>query len=161
MWLDGGGVYVDANLRGGGEFGESWHQQGALTHKQNVFDDFIAAAEYLIARNTRTADHLAIMGGSNGGLLMGAALTQRPGVVSRRGISVGIYDMLRVELDPNGLFNTTEYGSVKDADQFKALYSYSPSAGWPTPAPTRSCTYLASGSSLPRPRSSASSGAPR
>ena len=126
LWLDGGGVYVDANLRGGGEFGEDWHQQGALTHKQNVFDDFLAAAEQLIAEKYTDRNHLAIMGGSNGGLLMGAALTQRPelfrAVVSR----VGIYDMLRVELDPNGLFNTTEYGSVKDPEQFKALYAYSP-----------------------------------
>jgi prolyl oligopeptidase len=126
LWLDGGGIYVIANLRGGGEFGESWHQQGALTHKQNVFDDFIAAAEYLIAHHYTDRDHLAIIGGSNGGLLMGAAFTQRPelfrAVVSR----VGIYDMLRVELDPNGLFNTTEFGSVKDPGQFKALYAYSP-----------------------------------
>jgi prolyl oligopeptidase len=126
LWLDGGGIYVIANLRGGGEFGESWHQQGALTHKQNVFDDFLAAAEYLIAHHYTDRDHLAIIGGSNGGLLMGAALTQRPelfrAVVSR----VGIYDMLRVELDPNGLFNTTEFGSVKDPGQFKALYAYSP-----------------------------------
>ena len=126
LWLDGGGVFVIANLRGGGEFGETWHQQGALTHKQNVFDDFIAVAEYLVAHHYTDREHLAIIGGSNGGLLMGAALTQRPelyrAVVSR----VGIYDMLRVELDPNGLFNTTEFGSVKDAEQFKALYGYSP-----------------------------------
>ncbi len=113
-------------MRGGGEFGETWHSQGALTHKQNVFDDFIAVAEYLIAHHYTDREHLAIIGGSNGGLLMGAVLTQRPelfrAVVSR----VGVYDMLRVELDPNGLFNTTEFGSVKDAEQFKALYSYSP-----------------------------------
>ncbi len=126
LWLDGGGIYVIANLRGGGEFGEAWHQQGALTHKQNVFDDFIAAAEYLIAHHYTNRDHLAIIGGSNGGLLMGAAFTQHPelfrAVVSR----VGIYDMLRVERDPNGLFNTTEFGSVKDPELFKALYAYSP-----------------------------------
>ena len=126
LWLDGGGVFVIANLRGGGEFGESWHEQGALTHKQNVFDDFIAAAEYLIAHHYTDHEHLAIIGGSNGGLLMGAAFTQHPelfrAVVSR----VGIYDMLRVELDPNGLFNTTEYGSVHDPQQFEALYAYSP-----------------------------------
>lgn len=78
LWLDGGGIFVIANLRGGGEFGESWHQQGALTHKQNVFDDFIAAAEHLIARRYTSPEHLAIIGGSNGGLLMGAAFTQRP-----------------------------------------------------------------------------------
>jgi prolyl oligopeptidase len=126
LWLNGGGVYVDANLRGGGEFGESWHQQGALTHKQNVFDDFIATAEHLIAEKYTDRNHLAIMGGSNGGLLMGAALTQRPELFRAVVSSVGIYDMLRVELDPNGLFNTTEYGSVKDPSQFKALYAYSP-----------------------------------
>jgi len=126
LWLDGGGVFVIANLRGGGEFGETWHSQGALTHKQNVFDDFIAVAEYLVAHHYTDREHLAIIGGSNGGLLMGAVLTQRPelyrAVVSR----VGVYDMLRAELDPNGLFNTTEFGSVKDAEQFKALYAYSP-----------------------------------
>jgi prolyl oligopeptidase len=126
LWLDGGGIYVIANLRGGGEFGETWHAQGALTHKQNVFDDFLASAQYLIAHHYTDRDRLAIIGGSNGGLLMGAAFTQHPelfrAVVSR----VGIYDMLRVELDPNGLFNTTEFGSVKDLSQFNALYAYSP-----------------------------------
>ncbi len=126
LWLDGGGIFVIANLRGGGEFGESWHEQGALTHKQNVFDDFIAAAEHLIARRYTSPDHLAIIGGSNGGLLMGAAFTQRPELFHAVVSQVGIYDMLRVELDPNGLFNTTEYGSVKDPQQFKALYAYSP-----------------------------------
>jgi prolyl oligopeptidase len=126
LWLDAGGVFVIANLRGGGEYGEEWHRQGALTHKQNVFDDFAASARYLIAHKYTSEEHLAIMGGSNGGLLMGAALTQHPelfrAVVSR----VGIYDMLRVELDPNGAFNTTEFGTVKDPDQFRALYAYSP-----------------------------------
>jgi len=126
LWLDAGGIFVIANLRGGGEFGEQWHQAGDLVRKQNVFDDFIASAQYLIAQKYTTPQRLAIIGGSNGGLLMGAVLTQRPdlfrAVVSR----VGIYDMLRVELDPNGAFNTTEYGSVKDPEQFKALYAYSP-----------------------------------
>jgi prolyl oligopeptidase len=126
LWLDGGGVFVDANLRGGGEFGEDWHAQGALTRKQNVFDDFLAAAEHLIAEKYTDRSHLAILGGSNGGLLMGAALTQRPELFRAVVSQVGIYDMLRVELDPNGLFNTTEYGSVKDPEQFKALYAYSP-----------------------------------
>jgi prolyl oligopeptidase len=126
LWLDGGGVFVDGNLRGGGEFGEDWHAQGALTRKQNVFDDFLAAAEHLIAEKYTDSSHLAILGGSNGGLLMGAALTQRPELFRAVVSLVGIYDMLRVELDPNGLFNTTEYGSVKDAEQFKALYAYSP-----------------------------------
>jgi prolyl oligopeptidase len=126
LWLDAGGVYVVANLRGGGEFGEAWHQAGNLTHKQNVFDDFTAAAQYLIAERYTEPRRLAITGGSNGGLLMGACLTQHPelygAVVSR----VGIYDMLRVELDPNGSFNTTEFGSVRNPEQFRALYAYSP-----------------------------------
>ena len=126
LWLDAGGVYVTANLRGGGEFGEDWHRQGALTHKQNVFDDFIAAGEYLISHRYTDHDHLAIIGGSNGGLLMGAVLTQRPDLIRAVVSEVGIYDMLRVELDPNGLFNTTEFGSVTDPEQFKALYAYSP-----------------------------------
>ena len=126
LWLDGGGIFVIANLRGGGEFGERWHEQGALIHKQNVFDDFIAAAEYLIAHHYTDREHLAILGGSNGGLLMGAAFTQRPELFRAVVSLVGIYDMLRVELDPNGLFNTTEFGSVKDLNQFNALYAYSP-----------------------------------
>jgi prolyl oligopeptidase len=126
MWLDQGGVYVIANLRGGGEYGEEWHQAGNLTRKQNVFDDFIACAEHLIQRKYTSPPHLAIIGGSNGGLLMGAALTQRPDLFRAVVSYVGIYDMLRAELDPNGVFNITEYGSVKDPEQFKALYAYSP-----------------------------------
>ncbi len=126
VWFDAGGVYVIANLRGGGEYGEVWHKAGNLTNKQHVFDDFIAAAEHLIKRGYTNPSKLAAMGASNGGLLMGAALTQRPdlfrAVVSR----VGIYDMLRVELDPNGAFNTTEFGTVRDRAQFDALYAYSP-----------------------------------
>jgi prolyl oligopeptidase len=126
LWLDGGGVFVIANLRGGGEFGEAWHQAGALTRKQNVFDDFIAAAQYLIANHYTAPSRLAILGGSNGGLLMGAALTQQPELFRAVVSLVGIYDMLRVELDPNGAFNITEFGSVKDPQQFKAMYAYSP-----------------------------------
>jgi prolyl oligopeptidase len=125
-WLDRGGVYVIANLRGGGEYGEEWHQQGRLTKKQNVFDDFIACAEHLIERKYTSPAHLAILGGSNGGLLMGAAFVQRPDLFRAVVSYVGIYDMLRVELDPNGAFNVTEFGTVKDPDQFKALYAYSP-----------------------------------
>ena len=126
MWLDQGGVYVDANLRGGAEYGEEWHSAGNLTHKQNVFDDFLACAQYLIDQKYTSPSHLAILGGSNGGLLMGAAFTQRPDLFRAVVSYVGIYDMLRVELDPNGAFNVTEFGSVKDPDQFKALYAYSP-----------------------------------
>jgi prolyl oligopeptidase len=125
-WLDRGGVYVIANLRGGGEYGDAWHLAGNLTRKQNVFDDFIASAEYLISHGYTNPQSLGILGGSNGGLLMGAALTQRPELFRAVGSAVGFYDMLRVELDPNGAFNTTEFGSVQDEAQFKALYAYSP-----------------------------------
>ena len=126
LWLDQGGILVDTNLRGGAEYGEEWHTAGALTHKQNVFDDFLACAQYLIDQKYTSPEHLAIIGGSNGGLLMGAALTQRPDLFRAVVSFVGIYDMLRVELDPNGAFNVTEFGTVKDPDQFKALYAYSP-----------------------------------
>ena len=126
LWFDRGGVYVVANVRGGGEFGEEWHKAGNLTKKQNVFDDFAAAAEYLIKENYTRPGKLAIQGGSNGGLLMGAMITQHPDLFRAVVSSVGIYDMLRVELAPNGAFNVTEFGTVKDADQFKALFAYSP-----------------------------------
>ena len=125
-WLDQGGVYAIANLRGGAEYGEEWHQEGRLTRKQNVFDDFITCAQHLIEAKYTSPTHLAIIGGSNGGLLMGAAFTQRPDLFRAVVSYVGIYDMLRVELDPNGAFNVTEFGTVKDPDQFKALYAYSP-----------------------------------
>jgi prolyl oligopeptidase len=125
-WLDQGGVYALANLRGGGEYGEEWHKAGNLTRKQNVFDDFIACAQFLVANKYTSPAHLAILGGSNGGLLMGAALTQRPDLFRAVVSEVGIYDMLRVELDPNGAFNVTEFGTVKDPGQFLALYAYSP-----------------------------------
>ena len=126
LWLDQGGVYVDVNLRGGAEYGEEWHKAGNLTHKQNVFDDFLASAQYLIDQKYTSPAHLAILGGSNGGLLMGAAFTQRPDLFRAVVSYVGIYDMLRVELDPNGAFNVTEFGTAKDPNQFKALYDYSP-----------------------------------
>lgn len=125
-WLDGGGVYAIAIIRGGGEFGEAWHLAGNLTRKQNVFDDFAAAARHLIERRYTTSARLAIFGASNGGLLMGATLTQHPELIRAVVSRVGIYDMLRVELGANGEFNTTEFGSVKNAAQFKALYAYSP-----------------------------------
>ena len=126
LWFDRGGVYVVANIRGGGELGEDWHKAGNLTKKQNVFDDFAAAAEYLIKGNYTRPEKLAIQGGSNGGLLMGVMITQHPDLFRAVVSSVGIYDMLRVELAPNGAFNVTEFGTVKDPDQFKALYAYSP-----------------------------------
>jgi len=126
LWFDRGGVYVVANIRGGGEFGEEWHKAGNLTKKQTVFDDFAAAAEYLIKQKYTSREKLAIHGGSNGGLLMGAMITQHPDLMRAVVSSVGIYDMLRVELAPNGAFNVTEFGTVKDPEQFKALYAYSP-----------------------------------
>jgi prolyl oligopeptidase len=125
LWFDRGGVYVVANIRGGGEYGEQWHLAANLTKKQNGFDDFAACAEYLIRRGYTNPAKLATEGGSNGGLLMGAFLTQHPDLVRAVVSHVGIYDMLRVELDPNGAFNVTEFGSVKDPQQFKALYAYS------------------------------------
>jgi len=126
LWLDWGGVFVVANIRGGGEFGEPWHLAGNLTRKQNVFDDFAACAQFLIAKQYTRPDRLAIMGGSNGGLLMGAMLTQHPELFRVAVSSVGIYDALHWEEQPNGAFNVTEFGSVKDPDQFRALYAYSP-----------------------------------
>jgi prolyl oligopeptidase len=126
LWFDRGGVYVVANIRGGGEFGEDWHKAGNLTKKQTVFDDFAAAAEYLIKENYTRPEKLAVQGGSNGGLLMGAMITQHPDLMRAVVSQVGIYDMLRVELAPNGAFNVTEFGTVKNPEQFKALYAYSP-----------------------------------
>jgi prolyl oligopeptidase len=124
--LSRGVCFVDVNLRGGGEFGEDWHQAGMLTKKQNVFDDFAAALAYLVAQGYTSADRLAITGGSNGGLLMGAMITQHPALVKAVVSTVGIYDMLRVETSANGQFNVTEYGTVADEAQFRAMYAYSP-----------------------------------
>jgi prolyl oligopeptidase len=124
--LDHGVIYVYANLRGGGEFGEAWHRAWMLTKKQNVFDDFAACAQRLIELHYTTPARLAIEGGSNGGLLMGAALTQHPDLFRAVVAHVGIYDMLRVETQPNGAFNVTEFGTVKEGDHYKALYAYSP-----------------------------------
>jgi len=126
VWLDHGGIVAVANIRGGGEFGEEWHLAGNLTKKQNVFDDMIACAEHLVARGYTKPERLAAMGGSNGGLLMGALITQRPELFRAIVSDVGVYDMLRVETTPNGAFNVTEYGTVKDPAQYKALRAYSP-----------------------------------
>ena len=124
--IEQGVVWAEVNLRGGAEFGDEWHRQGNLTRKQNVFDDFAAACQHMIdARYTRS-EKLAIQGGSNGGLLMGAAFTQHPELMHCVVSHVGIYDMLRVELSANGAFNIPEFGTVKDEAQFKALYAYSP-----------------------------------
>ncbi len=126
IWIDQGGICAQANLRGGGEFGEQWHKEGMLTNKQNVFDDFAAVMQYLIDAGYTKPEKLAIIGGSNGGLLMGAMVTQHPELCRVVISSVGIYDMLRVELTPNGEFNIPEFGTVKNPEQFSALYAYSP-----------------------------------
>jgi prolyl oligopeptidase len=126
VWFDHGGVYVVANLRGGSEYGEPWHKAAVLTKRQNAYDDFFACARLLIDKGYTNPRRLAIEGGSNGGLLMGVALTQHPELFRAVVSHVGIYDMLRVELSPNGAFNVTEFGTVKNAEQFKALLAYSP-----------------------------------
>jgi prolyl oligopeptidase len=124
--LEQGIVYAVANLRGGSEFGEKWHEAGRLTHKQNVFDDFFAALNHVVSRGYTTSSRTGIIGGSNGGLLMGATLVQHPNAAAAVVSLVGIYDMLRAERSPNGAFNVTEFGTVADRAQFEALYAYSP-----------------------------------
>ena len=126
IWFDAGGVYVIANLRGGGEYGEEWHKAGNLTKKQNVFDDFIAAAEYLISKHYTTSAKLAVEGGSNGGLLMGAAFTQRPDLYRAVVCQVPLLDMLRYQNFQIAKLWIPEYGSSEDPQQFKWLYAYSP-----------------------------------
>ena len=126
MLTERGAIYAVANIRGGGEYGEQWHREGNLTNKQNVFDDFAAVVQHMTHRGYSSPKKLGILGGSNGGLLMGATLTQHPDMVSCVVSLVGIYDMLRVELSPNGKFNITEFGTVTKKDQFQALYGYSP-----------------------------------
>ena len=124
--FDQGVILAIANLRGGGEFGEAWHEAGNLTRKQNVFDDFVAVLRFVVANKIAAPDRVGIIGGSNGGLLMGATLVQHPELPAAVVSFVGIYDMLRVELSPNGAFNVPEFGTVKDEAQFKAMYAYSP-----------------------------------
>jgi prolyl oligopeptidase len=126
LWMEHGGVYVVANLRGGAEFGEDWHRAGMLGNKQNVFDDMIAAAEHLIAEKYTDKDHLAIQGGSNGGLLMGAMITQRPDLFRAVVCQVPLLDMLRYQNFQIAKLWIPEYGSSDDAEQFKWLYAYSP-----------------------------------
>jgi prolyl oligopeptidase len=125
-WLDRGGVYAVANLRGGGEYGEAWHQAGMLDRKQNVFDDFIAAAEWLVAGGWTIPARLAIEGGSNGGLLTGAVMTQRPELFGAVVCRVPVADMLRYHLFTVGRFWIPEYGSADDPSQFEFLLTYSP-----------------------------------
>ena len=126
LWLEQGAVLAIANIRGGGEYGEAWHHAGRLLTKQNCFDDFAACARHLVSTNVTTVEQLAIRGGSNGGLLMGAVLTQHPDIARAVIAEVPVLDMLRVELHPNGAFNVTEFGTVEDPELFAALYAYSP-----------------------------------
>jgi prolyl oligopeptidase len=124
--LDKGGIYAVANLRGGGEYGEAWHDAGMFGRKQNVFDDFIAAAEWLVSAGYSTADRIGIEGGSNGGLLTGAVMVQRPELFGAVVCRVPVVDMLRYHLFTVGRFWVSEYGSSDDPKQFEYLYDYSP-----------------------------------
>jgi prolyl oligopeptidase len=126
MWLERGGIYAEANLRGGGEYGEEWHRAGMLDNKQKVFDDFIAAADWLVAERYTERDRLAIMGGSNGGLLVGAALTQRPEMFRAVVCMVPLLDMVRYENFRIARLWAPEFGSASDPEQFRWLHAYSP-----------------------------------
>ena len=126
LWLERGGVVVVANIRGGGEYGQEWHHAGRLATKQNCFDDFIACADHLVESGITSRDLLSIIGGSNGGLLMGAVLTQRPDLARAVVAAVPVMDSLRSETTMNGRYNTTEFGTVEDPTVFKALLDYSP-----------------------------------
>jgi prolyl oligopeptidase len=126
VWLEHGGMVAVPNLRGGNEYGEDWHKAGMLLAKQHVFDDFLAAARWLAASGWTSRDHLAISGGSNGGLLVGAALTQAPELFKAVVCEVPLLDMVRYHLSGSGKTWMPEYGSADDRAQFEALYAYSP-----------------------------------
>ena len=126
VWMERGGVYAVANLRGGGEYGREWHEAGMLDKKQNVFEDFMAAADYLVAEGYTRRDQLAIRGGSNGGLLVGAVMTQRPDLCAAALPAVGVMDMLRYHKFTIGWAWVSEYGSADDPQQFSNLFRYSP-----------------------------------
>lgn len=125
-WLERGGIFAVASVRGGGEYGQEWHHAGRLADKQNCFDDFIACADHLVASGVTSRARLGLMGASNGGLLVGAVLTQRPDIASAVVCAVPVLDALRTELTPNGAFNVTEFGTVQDPEMFKVLLAYSP-----------------------------------
>jgi prolyl oligopeptidase len=125
-WLELGGVYAVANIRGGGEYGEAWHQQAYHAHRQVAFDDFISAGEWLIAQHYTATSKLAIRGESNGGLLMGAVLTQRPDLFGAVIAGVGVMDMLRFDQFGQGAGWTGEFGTPGNAAEFPAIFAYSP-----------------------------------